>query len=520
MENKDHEQQGLEHDAVPASLLPAVLRRLGLEGAPTTHIEEQIATLRNEERRIEGGVALREVLIALRDPAWEVRAAAVWALRAYGEQAPVEDLLNALADEDGSVRAAVLRTLNGMSGHVSREPALRLLHDADWQVHEAALLTLEELGEQPQLYKEMETNLMARTHFNGYLEQAEQQKDSPAFNAATSLPSIDTKDMSLRERQRARSTPRHSRLLNIFNGLAAILVVGLIIVGSLVLFAHRSPTVGSASNISADIPFQPLPGGCFFLPQQDSKQYCPHDPFTKLHVFRDIAGYTITLKQAYADANQVLIEYTATKDSNHQPAFVNIGSYSTLRTQNGITLREGGGSGSSSISVQIFNFEPATIMPSEGTRALFLHLSVHGLNSFTESPKSFPPVTFDFSLPFHSSRVVIKQKTVTVAGKSVTLTQAVATPSETRFYLYSKDVPLDQDNSFSLTDNGRSVNLNDASVGGTTNQDGYLTNDVNQPITTEIVDFDPLFYSDRAGALTVSAPGGSHAGPWIFHFTV
>ncbi len=67
------------------------------------------------------------------------------------------------------------------------------------------------------------------------------------------------------------------------------------------------------------------------------------------------------------------------------------------------------------------------------------------------------------------------QQTVTVAGKSVTLTQGVATPSETRFYLYSRDVQLDQGNNFSLTDNGRNVNGIDGSVGGITNQDGYLT---------------------------------------------
>ncbi len=112
------------------------------------------------------------------------------------------------------------------------------------------------------------------------------------------------------------------------------------------------------------------------------------------------------------------------------------------------------------------------------------------------------------------------QQTVTVAGKSVTLTQGVATPSETRFYLYSRDVPLDQGNNFSLMDNGRNVNGIDGSVGGITNQDGYLTNPPNQPITTEIVDFEPLFESHAVGVLTVNAPPGSHAGPWTFHFTV
>jgi hypothetical protein len=463
---------------------------------------------------------LEIIIAALHDPAWEVRAEAVWALGTLGEQAPVEALLNALYDEDGSVRAAALRTLSGRSGRVSREPALRLLYDADWQVREAAMLTLEELGEQPQLNNEMETTLMAQTNFNGYSDQREQRKDSSAFNETTPLSSIDMRDTSLRKRKQARSTPHSSQLLNLFNGLAAILVVGLIIAGALVLFAHHSPGVGSAPNVTVDIPFQPLPRGCFFLPQQDSKQYCPHNPFTRLNISKDIPGYTITLKQAYADANQVLIEYTATKAGNHQPVAVDLGSFSTLRTQNGITLREGGSSGYSSVSVQIFNFEPATSMPTASTRTLSLHLLIHDMNAPVASSKRFRPVTFDFSLPFHSSRAVITQQTVTIAGKSVTLTQAVATPSETRFYLYSRDVPLDQGNSFSLTDNGRNVNQNDSSIGGITNQDGYLTSPANQPITSEIVDFDPLFGSHAVGVLTFSAPGGSHAGPWVFHFTI
>jgi hypothetical protein len=445
-----------------------------------------------------------------------VRAAAVWALAALEELAPAEALLNALSDEDSSVRAAALRTLHRTRGRVPLEPTLRLLHDADWQVREAVTLTLDELDEQPQFYKEMETHPMAQTP-----DQVEQQTKSPALNGATPPGSVDGRDTPLRKRQPERATSRRSRLLNLFNGIAAVLVVGLIIAGALALFAHHAPNVGSVPNISADVLFQPLPSDCFFLPQQGLKQNCPHDPFTQLHESTDTAGYTLALKRAYADANQVLIEYTVMKDANHQPASTaDIGSYSTLRTQNGITLREGGSQGLPSIGVMFFNFEPATIMPSASTRTLSLHLLIHGMNAPVVSPEPFHPVSFDFSLPFHSSRVVITKKTVTVAGKSITLTQGVATPSETRFYLYSKDVPLDQGNSFILTDNGKNVNGIGGSIGGITNRDGYLTSPLNQPITSEIVDFEPLFASHALGFLTVSGPPGSHIGPWVFHFSI
>jgi hypothetical protein len=311
------------------------------------------------------------------------------------------------------------------------------------------------------------------------------------------------------------------QFVRLLNALAAVLVVGLIIASALVLFTHRSPKVGSSTlTVSAALPFQPLPSDCFFFQMQLAVRHCPHDPFTRLDVVsRDTAGYTIALKQGYADANQVLIEYTVTKEANHQPTST---AYleATLQTQNGITLRGGTSVGSPLLGVMGFDFEPATIMPTASTRTLSLHLIIHGMNAPVASSKPFRPVTFDFSLPFHSSRAVIMQQTVTVAGKSVTLTQGVATPSETRFYLYSRDVPLDQGNNFSLMDNGRNVNGIDGSVGGITNQDGYLTNPPNQPITTEIVDFEPLFESHAVGVLTVNAPPGSHAGPWIFHFTV
>ncbi len=310
------------------------------------------------------------------------------------------------------------------------------------------------------------------------------------------------------------------QFVRLLNALAAVLVVGFIIASALVLFTHRPPDGGSAPNASAPPSFQPLPSDCFFFQMQLAVRHCPHDPFTRLDVVsRDTAGYTIALKQGYADANQVLIEYTVTKEANHQPTST---AYleATLQTQNGITLRGGTSVGSPLLGVMGFDFEPATIMPTASTRTLSLHLIIHGMNAPVASSKPFRPVTFDFSLPFHASRAVIMQQTVTVAGKSITLTQGVATPSETRFYLYSSDVQLDQGNDFSLTDNGRNVNGIDGSVGGITNQDGYTTYDSNLSNTTEIEDFDALFESHAVGVLTVSAPPGSHGGPWIFHFTI
>jgi serine/threonine protein kinase len=170
MEYKDDERPSLngngtgplespQHAAVPATLLPTVLSRLGLGDRPMARGDQAVTALRDEKSHVRVAAvrslgehrevsSLQFLVSALHDPAWEVRAAAVWALSAFGGHAPVEALIEALDDEDGSVRAAALRVLAGTRGQVPPESLARMLHDTDWQVREAAALTVEELGEQ------------------------------------------------------------------------------------------------------------------------------------------------------------------------------------------------------------------------------------------------------------------------------------------------------------------------------------------------------------------------------------
>jgi WD40 repeat protein len=149
---------------VPASLLPSVLSQLGLGDKPALSLnqeDEVVAALKHEAsavrvaavRALEQGEtsSIEPLVAALHDPAWEVRAAAVWALGKLGEQAPLEALIGALADEDPSVQAAALRTLGLLGDRVSLELIIRALRDPAWQVREIAALTLGERGEQAPL---------------------------------------------------------------------------------------------------------------------------------------------------------------------------------------------------------------------------------------------------------------------------------------------------------------------------------------------------------------------------------
>jgi eukaryotic-like serine/threonine-protein kinase len=128
--------------------------------------------------------SLQFLLFALHDPAWEVRVAAVWALREYGEQAPAQALLEALADEDGSVRAAALRVLAGVRGQIPPDRLAGLLNDTDELVREAAQLTFEELREQ-----EPPGHLAARLHDEKAVEPASIQMP-PEQAHADALPAL------------------------------------------------------------------------------------------------------------------------------------------------------------------------------------------------------------------------------------------------------------------------------------------------------------------------------------------
>ena len=81
-----------QHAAVPATLLPTVLSRLGLADMPVVGDDQALAALRDEKSSVRVAAvrslgerrevsSLQFLVSALHDPAWEVRAAVVWALR-------------------------------------------------------------------------------------------------------------------------------------------------------------------------------------------------------------------------------------------------------------------------------------------------------------------------------------------------------------------------------------------------------------------------------------------------------
>lgn len=113
----------------PPSLLPDLLRRLGLEKG-----QEAVPQVTN-------------LVADLKHPAWYVRAAAVRELGKLGEQASPALILAALDDPHVSVRANAVLALGALGERAPVEQLVQaLLLDSEWQVRESAALALETLG--------------------------------------------------------------------------------------------------------------------------------------------------------------------------------------------------------------------------------------------------------------------------------------------------------------------------------------------------------------------------------------
>ncbi len=85
---------------------------------------------------------LEEMLFALGDPEWSVRAATLRKLGKLGTQAPVSALIAALKDEHEAVRSAAVRALGNLGRRAPIEPLQAMLPDSSWHVRTACIMAL------------------------------------------------------------------------------------------------------------------------------------------------------------------------------------------------------------------------------------------------------------------------------------------------------------------------------------------------------------------------------------------
>jgi HEAT repeats len=570
--NHDPARQTGESNAL-SSLLPTVLKRTGLD-------HDQLSQ----------SMQVHELVAGLEHPAWYIRASAARQLGLLGKRAPLEPLVAALDDEHESVRVAVLHALSLLGKRTPVEKLAAALRDRVWYVREVAALTLGELGKQAPLEpllatalrdedasvreaarlaleqthpeallvqlpapiissddehsdpdfslpgqapsrSEMEMHTMLQAELDGQLHQLEEQKASRNTKVPMPLPREGLTGFSLRKRKQGPPTPRRSRFLHLVNGIAAVLVVGLLIVGALLLFSHRpsAPALGGSAGTNATPTNAAFPDcGSGFLKVY---QICQDHLYKEINLAGSIGGYTLMLGRAYADTNWIIFEYTVTRNADHQQFPAHIAAW-TLRTQYGRGLWGGGGESAydpkTKVAVQDDMYDASTVP--DGTKELTLHFIVNmiqinrvdvisgGSSPVTtqEGPSFFVhgQVVFNFTLPVIPGREANLHQVAVVGGTSVTLERAVVTRTATRLYVEGEKVtPGD---TFTLSAGDRNLDLLQSWAGGAIDQNGGM-----HPFytsTSVVLDFDRAF--NFHGEWTLRVSSGKNGGPWIFHFSV
>lgn len=208
-----------------------------------------------------------------------------------------------------------------------------------------------------------------------------------------------------------------------------ITLISLIAAAMLVLSAAAFPTIQTLTQLMLN----------------DEARGLALDAYTAINQTQQSHGYKVTLEHAYADVNRILLQYSTTSPNSQSEIMP--GQDTTVTTDQGIVLKMAPGMPGTAWSKDPTT--KATLLTQsldgsviQGTPSdLHLHVAIHRLSISTSglhgSPAQTIPVSFnfDFTVPFHTGKVITPHQSVTVAGRTITLQRVVITPSETRFYL-------------------------------------------------------------------------------------
>lgn len=232
---------------------------------------------------------------------------------------------------------------------------------------------------------------------------------------------------------------RLSRIMALVNGVAAVLVVSLLIVGSVLLFQSRHQT-NTGANGTPSQPVKTLPPSrcSTLLLDPGEMSLCQAGQFNELDLTGSVDGYTINMIGGYADAGRIFLANQVTNKKVTSNDMLN--GMETLTVQ-GIDVLGGptaySSKGGSSIEGVSFDVSDLAMPAASG----FLHLKFEVQFGFeipnpAHTGKKFsvtPPIILNFSLPFHAEkRVANLHVSSSIAnGEKVTLEHVLVTPSET-----------------------------------------------------------------------------------------
>ena len=332
-----------------------------------------------------------------------------------------------------------------------------------------------------------------------------------AVHVVSSETEIPSQSIATR-RKRSGSERQHlSRFWYLVNMAAAILIVGVIIGASLLLFTHRTsaPTTGGQ-------PTQTIPAADFcHLDVDPGLHYvCQNHLYQKVYQSEQMGKYTVTIQQAYADASRIAFSYTVTEgkkdltmDAELYPVSITIN-----HSIHGDFLR-----GNSSLvnggTAAAMSFDPTATLQQ---KILAIQVNIGGLSFYGSSNHVNSAVTFSYTLPFHAEkRTIVLHQSTTANDIRMTLEGAVLSLSDAKFTL-----------SFHRLTSSKVFPGPVTLSSGTTTCFGIVPTS-NPKITVQQANVPcPIFTAHGQWTLTIHAIGagssnGNNLPPsWIFHFTI
>lgn len=228
---------------------------------------------------------------------------------------------------------------------------------------------------------------------------------------------------------------RRYRLLRTLNAIAAVLMVGVLIAGAVILFTSHAPSTGGGPVV----PEQPLP--CFLSSLADDglASVCQKHLYQDLNIVSKKGQFAVILTRAYADRNRVVLSLRLEQliGGHYTPTTHSVVNVQDLKSSQGQLFSPLGGIGEGTATdneMVSWYAAPATLPLAFSLR---LHLDIQVIPQLRNGivpTKDITNVSLDFSLPLHPElRTIPINQTIIVEGVPMSIKDMRVSPSEVLF---------------------------------------------------------------------------------------
>ncbi|EFH81974.1 hypothetical protein [Ktedonobacter racemifer] len=339
----------------------------------------------------------------------------------------------------------------------------------DKQANEESLQRVRRLLESRLQPSHQETNILTFAELREHRERKTMMIDNAPQSEAASPRK---KDLASQRK------PRWRRLSHLFNTIAAVLVVA-VLIGSaaLLLNARRNANPATITGSSNHVTTQPqVKLDCShifadgnYIPENGEHAVCLQGKETPLQKSTTLNKHKFTLISAYADANRLLIKFAISGNA------INDGwvAISKLTIQDGNQTdvydpantywSHGGGYYYDQKSNQTFFLAPySTPQDVINTKQLQITAEFYALGGATDpAGTSFSTPPFNFTVPMQSAkRIVNPNQSLVINGHRLKLTQVCITPSATYLSVTPEEaINTPPERTYSATINGSKAEI-------------------------------------------------------------